>query len=51
MKTIEIILREVSNYESKEVIKEERIIFLRPHKLEELMKDKGLLGELLRESS
>ena len=50
-KMIEIILREVFNYENKEIVKEERIIFLRECKIEELMKDKGLLGDLLRKSS
>lgn len=48
MKTIEIILKEVKNDDRVEVVKEERIIFLKYWKLEELKKDKGIIGELLR---
>lgn len=49
MKTVEIILREVSGYENKEVMIEKRIVFLRQYKIEELKRDTGLLGDLLRE--
>lgn len=48
MKTIEIILREIHNYENKEIVEERRIVFLKQYKIEELKKDTGLLGELLR---
>lgn len=49
MQSIEIILRKLSNFENREVVKETRIIFLRKYKIEELANDKGLLGELIRE--
>lgn len=50
-KMVEVVLREVFNYEDKEVIKEERIIFLRECKVEKLKSDPGLLGDLLRKTS
>ena len=50
MTNIEIVLRKIENHENKEVVKERRLIFLSQHKINELKKDKGLLGELLRET-
>lgn len=48
MKRIEIVISEISNDEKSEVIEETRVIFLRAYKIEELMDDQGLLGDLLR---
>ena len=48
MKTIEIVLKEIDQ-DSNKIVGEERIFFLNEHKIKKLRKDKGLLGELLRD--
>jgi len=51
MRIIEISIKETDNYENKEYTNEKRIIFMKEDKIKKLMKDKGLLGELLRETT
>jgi len=51
MKIIEVSVKETINFENKEYTTEKRVIFTKEDKVKKLMKDKGLLGELLKEKT